>query len=178
MNAKNFPLHLLWSKEYGCEACRQTMPRKRFVEIKKYNRFDIRATRRDRLQNDEFCMVSWLMNRFVEKQKSVRSSSVIDIDEQLFPTRARCPFTQFMPNKPDKFGIKFWVLAEVQFKYCLYMAPYLGKDNTKVYSLGTHVVMTLMHRPILTSAENITSALTISLPAVIWHVNCLRSEHQ
>ena len=81
-----------------------------------------------------------------------------------------------MPNKPDKFGIKFWVLTEVQCKYCLHMAPYLGKDNTKVYSLGTHVVMALMH--ILTSAGDITSALTISLPAVIWHVNCLRSEHQ
>jgi len=51
-----------------------------------------------------------------------------------------------MPNKPDKFGIKFWVLAEVQSKYCLNMALYLGKDNSRVDSLGTHVVMTLMQR--------------------------------
>jgi len=49
-----------------------------------------------------------------------------------------------MPNKPDKFGIKFWVLAEVQSKYCLNMAPYLGKNNTRVDSLGTRVVMSLM----------------------------------
>ena len=49
-----------------------------------------------------------------------------------------------MPNKPDKFGIKFWVLAEVRSKYCLNIAPYLGKDEERVECLGTHVVMKLL----------------------------------
>ena len=76
-------------------------------------------------------MISWLMNRFVENcQKAYVSEVSLTIDEQLFPTKARCPFMQFMPSKPDKFGIKFWVLAEVQSKYCLNMAPYLGKDQS------------------------------------------------
>ena len=30
-----------------------------------------------------------------------------------------------MPNKPDKFGIKFWVLAEVSSKYVCNLLPYL-----------------------------------------------------
>ena len=31
-----------------------------------------------------------------------------------------------MPNKPDKFGMKFWVLAEVSSKYICYILSYLG----------------------------------------------------
>ena len=31
-----------------------------------------------------------------------------------------------MPNKPDKFGLKFSVLAEVKLKYVCNLFPYLG----------------------------------------------------
>ena len=41
----------------------------------------------------------------------------LTIDEQLFPCKTRCPFIQYMANKPDKFGIKFWLLADAQSKY-------------------------------------------------------------
>ena len=31
------------------------------------------------------------------------------VDAQLIPTRCRCRFRQYMPNKPGKYGIKiFW----------------------------------------------------------------------
>ena len=33
-----------------------------------------------------------------------------------------------MPNKPDKFGIKSWMLTEVESKYTLNGFPYFGKD--------------------------------------------------
>ena len=58
-------------------------------------------------------------------------------------------------NKPDKFGIKFWILAELNSKYCLNLKPYLGKDEERVSSLGTHVVMTLME-PYFGRGYNIT----------------------
>ncbi|KAL2722920.1 piggyBac transposable element-derived protein 4-like, partial [Vespula maculifrons] len=29
------------------------------------------------------------------------------VNEQLFPTKVKCRFIQHMPDKPDKFGIKF-----------------------------------------------------------------------
>jgi len=53
------------------------------------------------------------------------------VDEQLLPTKTRCPFIQFMPNKPDKFGIKFWNLVDLKSKYLLNSYPYLGKDTDK-----------------------------------------------
>ena len=41
------------------------------------------------------------------------------------------PFIQYMANKPDKFGIKFWLLADAQTKYLCNGKPYLGKDPTR-----------------------------------------------
>lgn len=41
-----------------------------------------------------------------------------------------------MPNKPDKFGIKFWLLAEVNSKYLCNGFPYLGSDLSKPLPKG------------------------------------------
>jgi len=43
----------------------------------------------------------------------------ITADEQLFPTKAGCRWTQYMPAKLGKFGIKFWLAADVETKYLL-----------------------------------------------------------
>ena len=51
------------------------------------------------------------------------------IDELLFPTKARCRFTQYLPNKPGKFGIRFWLASDIQIKYVVNGFPYLGKSE-------------------------------------------------
>ena len=55
----------------------------------------------------------------------------LTIGEQLFPCKTRCPFIQYMANKPDKFGIKFWLLSDAQTQYLCNGKPYLGKDPTR-----------------------------------------------
>ncbi|CAF4047636.1 unnamed protein product [Rotaria sordida] len=40
-------------------------------------------------------------------------SENLTTDEQLVPFRDRCSFVQYMPNKPSKYGLKFWVLCDV-----------------------------------------------------------------
>ena len=90
-----------------------------FCEIKKYIRFDLRSTRSERIKEDKFCMMSFVLNRFAENsQKSFAPAESLTVDEQLFPTKAKCRFTQYVLNKPDKFGIKFWILADLETKYC------------------------------------------------------------
>ena len=51
-----------------------------------------------------------------------------------------------MPNKPDKFGIKFWMAYDVESKYLYNKFSYLGKDWTRNgdASLPTDVVIKLM----------------------------------
>lgn len=79
------------------------------------------------------------------------------MDEQLFPTIARSRFTQYMPNKPHKFGITFWLEVDVQTKYILNGFPYIGKDETRCSkSLGEFVTLKLAE-PYLQRGRNITT---------------------
>ena len=53
---------------------------------------------------------------------------------------------QCMPNKPVKFGLKFWMAAELESKYVLNTFPYLGKEKSRPadLTLGEHVVLLLL----------------------------------
>lgn len=145
--AKGFPLKELWNRQWGPAVFKRLMTRNRFYEIKRLIRFDNRATRRRRLQGDRFALISEVWYRFVSNcKKSYVPNAYLTIDEQLFPTKARCRFIQFMPNKPDKYGIKFWVLVDCVTKYVVNIIPYLGKDEQRAQneSLPFNVVKTLM----------------------------------
>ena len=70
----------------------------------------------------------------------------ITIDEQLLSCKLRCRFFQYMPNKPGKFGIKFWMAVDAETKYLCNSFAYLGKDENRniSISLPTFVVTKLM----------------------------------
>ena len=38
-----------------------------------------------------------------------------------------------MPNKPDKFGIKFWMAADAQTKYMLHSFPYFSQKVSMIF---------------------------------------------
>jgi hypothetical protein len=50
---------------------------------------------------------------------AIKPGQNLTADEQLFPSKVRCRFTQYMVNKPDKYGIKFWMLVDNDAKYLL-----------------------------------------------------------
>ena len=79
-------------------------------------------------------------------QQSYHPSATLTNDEQLFPIKARCVFTQDMPNEPRKFGIKFGVLADSSTPYVLNIRPCLGKhfdEDHQGLQLGQYVVLKL-----------------------------------
>ncbi|KAJ8400903.1 hypothetical protein AAFF_G00392570 [Aldrovandia affinis] len=82
----------------------------------------------------------------------------LTVDEQLFLTKAHCRFTQYMPNKPDKFGIKFLLAADVETKYMVNGFPYLGKDDSRpaTQRLGENVLLKLVE-PYMGKGRNITT---------------------
>ena len=53
----------------------------------------------------------------------------LTVDEQLMPLKSRCSFVTFMPNKPDKYGVKFSVLADLRTKYVSNIDVYLGAQE-------------------------------------------------
>ena len=81
----------------------------------------------------------------------------LTIDKQLFPCETRCPFIQFMPKKPDKLGIKFWLLVDAKSKYLCNGKPYLGKDPTRTREndLPANVCLWLM-QPFVKKGYNVT----------------------
>ena len=156
MYQRNYPFEMLWSKTNGCPIFNKTMSRQRMREIKKFLQFDRRQNHQRNLQHDKFYFISTILDCFaINLQCCYHPSSSLTIDEQLFPTKTRCHFTQYIPSKPDKFGIKFWILADVSSKYCYSIKPYLGRDETRQESLGTHVVQTLME-PLNNKGYNVT----------------------
>ena len=48
-----------------------------------------------------------------------------------------------MPNKPDEFGIKFWMAADVKTKYILSSFPYMGNDDSRPAGVTLGVGVTL-----------------------------------
>lgn len=159
LTARGLPILSLWSKTWGPNFFPETMSRDRFIAIMKYLRFDKKSTRKLRLPNDKFALISEVWTTFIENcQLCYKAGENIAIDEQLFPTKTRCRFLQYMPNKPDKFGIKFWLAVDVKTKYLLNGLPYLGKDEQRPAneSLGEYVVHRLTE-PYKRTGRNITT---------------------
>ena len=144
--ATKFKVHELWNRLWTIPIISETMARNRFIEVMKFLRFDYKQTRSHRLATDKLALISTVWYTFVGNcVRHYKPCANITMDEQLFPTKARCRFTQYMPNKPDKFDIKFWMAADVQIKYVLRSFPYLGKNHSRPagLTLGEHVVLQL-----------------------------------
>ncbi len=103
------------------------MSRQKSQNIMGYLRFDDKNTRAARLVTDRFAMISEIFDKFVKNSiASYTSGENITVDEQLFPTKTRCHFTQNMADKPDKSGIKFSDSLSDNVVTCL-VEPFPGK---------------------------------------------------
>ena len=70
------------------------MTHERFCDIIGFIRFDVKSMHSQRLLSDKFTHISEIWNKFIENCIACyRPGDNIIIDEQLFPTKARSPFT-------------------------------------------------------------------------------------
>lgn len=156
--SKGIEVDLLWSEKWGMQFYRSVMSRNRFREIMRFLRFDVRTTRSERLKTDKFALMSEVWDRFIKNcQTMYIPGPYISVDEQLFPSKCRCRFTQFMASKPDKYGQKYWMAVDKDSKYMLNAFPYLGKDETRPGGerLSDFVVKKLVG-PYLNKGRNVT----------------------
>ena len=109
------------------------MSRDYFLKILKYLRFDDKPNRiRSGLGADKFASIRQIFQHFANQcQKKYTCKFSLTVDEQLMPLKSRCSFVTFMPNKLDKYGVKFWVLADVETKYVSNIDVYLGAQEKK-----------------------------------------------
>lgn len=136
----------LWNAETGRAIFRSTMSLQRFFHISRILRFDDRETRSYRREKDKFAAIRDLWDIWVEiLPKLFNPSAYVTVDEQLVSFRGNCPFRQYMPKKPAKYGIKFWVLCDNETSYVWNIQPYTGRPTNQLRekNQGLRVVLDL-----------------------------------
>ena len=59
----------------------------------------------------------------------------VTVDEEMVPFKGRLGIKQFMKDKPVKFGIKLWVLADSVTAYCYNLEVYTGNHGQQINRL-------------------------------------------
>ena len=129
--ARGHPVAFLWSKRYGIPIFYDNMSGDYFLTIFKYLRFDEKPNRiRSGPRADKFAPIRQVFEHFANQcQKKYTCKFSLTVDEQLMPLKSRCSFVTFIPNKPDKYGVKFWILADVETKYVSNIDVCLGAQE-------------------------------------------------
>ena len=84
-------------------------------------------------------------------------SAYVTINEQLIPFRGRCGFRQYMPKKPDKYGMKLFFIYDCTSGYTCNGLSYTGREgDTRRVGLVEHVVKTLCN-PVHNFGINVTT---------------------
>ncbi|XP_050063261.1 piggyBac transposable element-derived protein 4-like [Aphis gossypii] len=154
-------IHQLWdnSKGNGMESCYLTMSEKRFRFLVRCLRFDDVRDRAARKQFDKLAPIRDIFTLMVDNfQKYFCASEYLTIDEQLLAFRGKCPFRQYIPSKPAKYGIKTFALVDPKTVYTLNLETYLGTQPDGPYKISNasrDVVLRLVE-PIVGTNRNIT----------------------
>jgi Transposase IS4 len=126
---------------------RAALSRDRFKMFLRFIRFDNAATRNERLKESKAAAISEIWNMLNSNLSSAyKPSECITVDEQLFPYRGRTRFTQYLPSKPAKYGIKIFWACDALNAYPLKGIIYTGKsqDGVRQQNVGERMVLELV----------------------------------
>jgi hypothetical protein len=81
-------------------------------------------------QYDKLRQVRWFVDEIRNACKREWSlGKLLTIDEMMVRYKGSyCPIRQYMPKKPEKWGIKFWVLANAVSKFIFCFEIFYGKN--------------------------------------------------
>lgn len=141
-------IDMFWDSDIfiGVEGFKKTIPKQRFKTLGRYLHL---VDPNDEDPADLLCkvrsLVTLLEQRFAD---AYIPGKKVSVDEGLVKFNGRLSFKQYMPMKPDKFGIKVWMLADADNYYVPRFQVYLGKNRTnselfQCKGLGYYVVWTL-----------------------------------
>ena len=144
---------------YGQGFARASFSRERFLQLTTYLRFDDKETRTARRGRDVFAPFKEFWDDFAKNLTDhYIPGPFITIDEQLVPFRGRCSFLQYLPSKPDRYGLKIFWAVDAENNFPLVAEPYLGKPlgAQRQVHLGRNVALRLS-TPFFKSGRNITT---------------------
>jgi hypothetical protein len=152
----------IWASNTGRPIFRATMTLARFRELLRHLRFDDRNTREQRASEDKLAPIRDVWDMFQCQLSAVyRPSPFLTVDEQLVPTRGRCSFKQYIPSKPNKYGVKVFWICDSANSYPLKGEIYIGRqpnatlEESRMFNKPFHLVKRLIE-PWKGSGRNIT----------------------
>lgn len=112
--------------------------RKRFFQLKSYIFFcDPDHEKTEEEKKDPLYKVRGLYHDIVQKFKNLfNCSREISIDEAMVPFKGKLSIKVRMPDKPIKFGVKFFELCDAKTGYCKNFSIYAGKDDRETGAIG------------------------------------------
>ncbi|KAJ8393021.1 hypothetical protein AAFF_G00069250 [Aldrovandia affinis] len=184
-------LQLVYGMQSGRAIFHATMPLKLFHTYSRLLRFDNRESRPARHVTDKLAAIREIWDKWVERLPYLYNPGPdVTVDEQLVPFRGRCPFRQYMPSKPAKYGIKSWVACDAKSSYAWKMQVYTGKPTSggpeenqgmrfERTSLSSHLHCLHQRRDVFSSkfAFTPTTTLVSYLPKKNKNVVLLRTLH-
>lgn len=141
---------LHWTKNpvFHCSFCPNVMRRDRFLSILSMFHLNDNSTAKAKGEPgyDPLHKLRPLMDKILEKfNSSFQTGEAITIDEGICAFRGRVGFKIYMPQKPNKYGIKIFMLADANTAYIKNFEVYTGKDPYKDNSAAGTVLRLLSH---------------------------------
>ena len=150
----------LWSTDgSGVEIFRLAMSLQRFRFLIRCIRFDSKETRALRKETDKLAPIRNIFDRFVANcQNGFHLSEFVTVDEMLAGFRGKCGFRQYIPSKPNKYGIKILALCDATMFYTSKMEIYVGTQPEGPYRVSNSPldVVLRLSQHISGSGRNVT----------------------
>ena len=108
-------VRMYWSTEARIAAVVDVMPVNCFEKIKKFRHCNDNSKNESQSAPgyDKLFKVKPLIDYVLEKCKKVPMEEQYSIDEQIIPSKDRSPLKQYLPKKPNKWGLKVWARCGV-----------------------------------------------------------------
>ena len=134
-----------------------TMSRNPFQQIMSCLRFVDKATREERKRADKFATIRERTDFQDNLRTCYTPGSALTIDEQLLGFKGKCPCYQYIPRKPDKYGLKHWLCVDTNSYYVFNAFHYVGRqpDQERQKQIAQNVVLDLL-KPLYRSNRNVT----------------------
>jgi hypothetical protein len=98
-------------------------------------------------QNTSYDKISFFTTYLSGKWCEIYYPSLkLAVDETLIPFRGRSKFIQYMPQKPHKWGLKMWSIADSTNGYMLNVNLYRGENTCNEQNISYNCVMKLLER--------------------------------
>lgn len=119
------------------------------------------TTKQDLPEKNRAALRKWLdvFTKFVHNcQAGYCIGENATIDEMLPAFRANCPFRQYIPSKPSKYGIKIYALVDAKMFSFYNLEIYTGKENEGPFRISKKApsVIKRLTEPLFSSGRNIT----------------------